>query len=112
MNSVLRRAGVVAAVTFVAAYAVAALRGPQGIPALVDKRREIRLLQEQNATLARENQRKRERIDQLKNSPEQQELEVRKQLKLLRKGETSFILPEGAAPAKGSEPAPEPSSVQ
>lgn len=64
------------------------------MPALMEKRREIRELEEQNANLQREIQRKRERIDRLKNSPSEQEMEIRKQLKLLRPGETSFILPE------------------
>lgn len=64
------------------------------MPALMEKRREIRELEEQNANLQREIQRMRERIERLKNSPSEQEMEIRKQLKLLRPGETSFILPE------------------
>ena len=38
---------------------------------------------------------KKERIERLKNDPKEQELEIRRRLKLLRPGETSFILPEG-----------------
>jgi len=71
-----------------------ALRGPQGIQALIEKRREIRELQEQNASMARENERRRERILRLENSTSEQEMEIRKQLKLLRPGETTFILPD------------------
>ena len=89
-----RRVAMVAAITVVTTYAVIALRGPQGMPALVEKRRQIRDLEDQNASLARENQRKRERIARLKENPAEQEMEIRKQLKLLRPGETSFILPE------------------
>ena len=51
-------------------------------------------LEEENANLQRENDYRRERIKKLQESPSEQELEIRKKLKLLRPGETSFILPE------------------
>ena len=96
MGNWFRRIGILAALAIVGAYAFIALRGPQGMPALMEKRRHIRELEEQNANLEREIQRKRERIERLKNSPSEQEMEIRKQLKLLRPGETSFILPDAA----------------
>jgi cell division protein FtsB len=77
-----------------AAYGWMALRGPQGIQALIEKRHEIRELEEQNASMARENERRRERIRRLESSTSEQEMEIRKQLKLLRPGETTFILPD------------------
>lgn len=82
------------AIGVVAAYGWMALRGPQGIQALTAKHREIRQLQEQNAAMALENERRREHIRRLKVSPGEQDMEIRKQLKLLRPGETTFILPE------------------
>jgi cell division protein FtsB len=82
-----------------------ALRGPQGIEALLAKHREIRQLQEDNAAMARENERRRDHIRRLKDSPSEQDMEIRKQLKLLRPGETTFILPD--AP-KESTPAGDP----
>ena len=94
MSHWIRRIIVTGAFAVVCVYAVVALRGPQGMTALFEKRREIKELQEHNATLAREVKLKTERIDRLKNSSSEQELEIRKQLKLLRPGETSFILPE------------------
>jgi cell division protein FtsB len=102
MSSVLRRIGIIAVIAIVGAYALVALRGPRGVPAFLEKRRQIRVLEEQNASLAREIQRKRERIERLRHSPSEQEMEIRKQLKLLRPGETSFILPEApqAKPAR------------
>lgn len=78
-----------------AVYGYLALRGPQGFPALQQKWSEIRQLEVENANLQRDNQYKKERIERLKNDPNEQELEIRKRLKLLRPGETSFILPEG-----------------
>jgi cell division protein FtsB len=82
------------------------LRGPQGIEALLEKRREIRQLQEQNAGMVRENKRRRERITRLEESRSEQEMEIRKQLKLVRPGETTFILPD--APKDSPKPAPPP----
>ena len=71
-----------------------AFRGPNGVPALMEKRRQISVLQEQNATLAAENKRKQDRIEKLEHDRSVQELEIRKRLKLLHPGETQFILPE------------------
>jgi cell division protein FtsB len=99
-----RRAGFILAFAVVLIYGLMAVRGPQGIQALLDKHREIRQLEEQNAAIARENQRRKERIQRLQTSTSEQEMEIRKQLKLLRPGETTFILPdapkENAAPAE------------
>src|SRR5579863_9759126 len=91
----MRRGGFMLAVGFIGAYGWMALRGPQGIQALAAKHREIRQLEEQNAASALENERRREHIRLLKDSPSEQDREIRKQLKLLRPGETTFILPDG-----------------
>jgi cell division protein FtsB len=85
-----------------------ALRGPQGVSALVDKRREVRLLEEQNAAKAAENERRRERIHRLEQNSTEQEMEIRKQLKLLRPGETTFILEDGPKVTPGSGALPQP----
>ena len=79
-----------------------ALRGPQGVQSLIEKHREMRQLEEHNAALVLENQRRRERIERLENSTTEQEMEIRRQLKLLRPGETTFILPD--APKSGEVP--------
>lgn len=101
-----RRKGVVVAVLMVAACVWIAVRLPQGLADLQEKRRIIRELTEQNAALKLENEHRRERIQKLETSPSEQEIEIRKQLKLARPGETIFILPNTppaeapAAPAK------------
>jgi cell division protein FtsB len=94
MNVVIRRLLYIAGFVVIGVYGFVALRGPQGIPALLDKWRDIHALEEQNATMQRENEYKKERIRKLKDSPAEQEMEIRKKLKLLRPGETTFILPE------------------
>ena len=94
MKKAVRRIAYCAGFALIAAYGLVALKGPQGIQALLAKHREIRELQEQNSTLARENERRRERIQRLKDSPSEQDMEIRKQLKLQKPGETTFILPD------------------
>jgi len=86
------------AAAVLSAYGWAAFRGPQGFEALMERRREIRSLEERNALSAQENQLRRERLKRLQDSPSEQEMEIRKQLKLLRPGETTFILPDGPKP--------------
>jgi cell division protein FtsB len=98
-----RRIAYAAAFILIAAYGWIALEGPQGLPALFAKHREIRQLQEQNIILTRENERRRERIRRLKDSPSEQEMEIRKQLKLQKQGETTFILPD--SPKESAKPA-------
>jgi len=93
----------VAGAAIVALYGWIALRGPLGIQSLLDKRQEIRTLQEQNSSMAREVERRRDRIRRLSDSPSEQEMEIRKQLKLLKPGETTFILPD-TPPAEESKP--------
>lgn len=77
------------------------LKGPQGVPRLLEKREEIRQLQDQNDEMAREIERKRDRIRRLKDSEAEQELEIRRRLKMNKKDETTFILP---AAEKGKPP--------
>lgn len=98
-----RRTGWLAGATVAVAYLWMAFRGPQGIQTLIEKHSEIRELEEQNAAIVKQNQALRERIKRLEQSGSEQELEIRKQLKLLRPGETTFLLPD--AP-KGSETTP------
>src|SRR4051794_35682858 len=100
MNLLLRKVGLLVICAAAFAYALASLRGPNGVPALMEKRRQISTLQEQNATLAADNQRKRERIEKLDKDRAVQELEIRKRLKLLHPGETQFILPDQKPSAK------------
>jgi cell division protein FtsB len=82
-------------------YLWLAFFGPQGVQAWIDKQKQIRQLQEQNANLKLDNERRREHIRRLKESRTEQEMEIRRQLKLLRPGETTFLLPE---PPKDQSP--------
>ncbi|MCL4402775.1 MAG: septum formation initiator family protein [Acidobacteria bacterium] len=83
-----------AGILVVVGYAFFTLRGPHGIPALMEKRQEIQQLEKRNGDLAREIELKRDRIDRLRESQSEQELEIRQRLKLVRPGEKVFILQE------------------
>ncbi len=75
----------------VASYALITLRGPHGIPGLLEKQRQIRETEKQNAELDQQIERMRERIKRLQDSPAEQELEIRERLKLVKPGEKVYI---------------------
>jgi cell division protein FtsB len=73
-------------------YAFAELRGPNGIPGLLDKRRQVREYEVSNEQLQREIEQKQERIQRLQNDPRAQEIEIRQRLKLAGPGEKIYII--------------------
>ncbi|SRR5579875_2136436 len=103
---------VLAILAGLAAYATIMLRGPQGLSALAEKRREIQKLEEENANLRHDIEAKKQRIERLKNDPGTQEVEIEKRLGKMRPGATEFrelgrhLTPNGAAPAAAQETKP------
>jgi len=81
-------------------YGFTEMRGAHGAGRLMEKRQEIRTLEQQNETLHKEIEAKKNRIGRLMDSPEEQELEIRKRLKLVKPGEKSYILEDQKLPAK------------
>jgi cell division protein FtsB len=84
-------------------YGYVQLRGPNGVSALMEKRQEIKDLEKENERLQREIAAKRTHLERLKNNPDEQEMEIRKDLKLLKPGEKSYIMqdtPQGS-PVQG-----------
>ena len=77
-------------------YAFVALRGPNGIPGWMEKRREVQEFELINARLHREIEQKQERIERLQDNPAEQEYEIRQRLKLAKPGEKIYILDDGA----------------
>jgi cell division protein FtsB len=107
------KSGVIAFFVVIGMFAVVVLRGPDGIPALSEKRKQVQSLQEVNASLAADNERKRVRIEKLKHSRAEQELEIRRRLKLLRPGETQLILPdESGSESSADQPLTEAPAAQ
>jgi len=74
------------------AYLLFSFLGPSGVPMVLDKSRQIRMLQEQNANLQRDIEQSRARIKGLAENPSEQERHVREDLKLLKKNETTFVI--------------------
>lgn len=88
-RSYLRPIAALATLTALAAYAVIMLRGPQGLSALSDKQKQIRMLEEENANLAREVEYRKQHIKRLESDPATQVLELRK-LGFVGKDDTQF----------------------
>jgi cell division protein FtsB len=96
MKAPLSRLAYSIAFLLVAAYAVITLQGPRGIAAWLDKQHQIRELENRNAGLAQEIERKREHIRRLSSNPGEQELEIRERLKLVHPKDKVFIIdPQG-----------------
>jgi len=92
MKSVLIRFGYTVGLLVAGFYVFLTLRGPNGIPRVIERRRMIREIEEQNANLARENQQLRERNQRLMTNPTEQELEIRRRFKYAAPRETVFII--------------------
>jgi cell division protein FtsB len=91
MKAPLARIAYLTALLAVLSYAFFTLRGPNGIPALLERQRQIEDMQQRNAKLDREIERMRDHIKRLSDNPAQQELEIRERLKLVKKGEKVYI---------------------
>lgn len=92
MKALLVKFAYALAVLLAAGYALFALRGPQGIPGLLEKRHEIQELEKRNAALARQVEEQRARIGRLRDSEAEQEREIRQRLKLVKPDEKVFVL--------------------
>ena len=70
------------------------LAGAGGIPLVLERKRQIRELREQNAELQHSIEVRKERIKSLSESRSDLDLEIRRDLRLLKEKETTFVLPE------------------
>jgi cell division protein FtsB len=73
-------------------YAFVALRGPNGLPGLFDKRRQVQEYEATNEQLHREIEQKQQRIQRLQSDPREQEIEIRQRLKFAGPGEKIYII--------------------
>jgi hypothetical protein len=83
-----------AAVVITGAFAAYRLAGPEGIPLIIEKRRQVEQLRRANVALKHELQLRRERVRRLAESKAELEREIRRQLRLQKKDEKTFLLPE------------------
>jgi cell division protein FtsB len=94
MKAPLTRSVYVMAFFVVISYAFFTLRGPKGIPGLLERQRQVQETEKRNTALAREIEQKREHIKRLADSPAEQEKEIRQRLKLVHPGEKVYIVGE------------------
>lgn len=92
MKAPLTRFAYVMVFLLVVTYAFFAF--PKGMHGWQEKQRQIQDMEKRNAVLAQEVERKKEHIKRLTDSPEDQELEIRKRLKLAHPDEKIYILGE------------------
>jgi len=91
MKSAVIRLAYSMALVMAVVYAFYTIRGPHGVSAWMEKRQEIREMEERNTELTRENQLKREYIERLRQNQAEQEMEIRKRLKLVKPNEKVFM---------------------
>ncbi|MGA3260220.1 MAG: septum formation initiator family protein [Bryobacteraceae bacterium] len=91
MKAPLGRTAYIVVFLLAATYVVATLSGARGIPAVLARQKQIQRLEDRNAQLAREIERKRDHILRLQNDASEQELEIRDRYKLVHPGDTVFI---------------------
>jgi cell division protein FtsB len=101
---VYKRLGLVVAVAGFCIYAVVNLTGPQGIPALLAKWKELREIEATNARLVSDVSDRREKVRILRESAEAREFEIRKKLQKLRPGEKLYQVPDPEPAAPGQQP--------
>jgi cell division protein FtsB len=106
MKASLARFGFILAILAVCGYAFFTWRGAGGMRALAEKEARIKEMEDRNAALAREVERKREHVKRLSENPDEQELEIRDRLKLVRPNEKVYIIGEHEKEKKSPENAP------
>jgi len=77
---------------FLVAVSYAFFAFPKGVHAWQEKQRQVQEMEKHNAKLAREVERQKEHINRLNSNPSEQELEIRKRLKLLHPNEKLYIM--------------------
>jgi cell division protein FtsB len=84
---------------FLAAVSYAFVAFPRGIRVWQEKQRHIDEMEKTNTVLVQQVERQKERIRRLTDDPAEQELEIRRRLKLARPDERVFITGEPETPA-------------
>ena len=92
MKAPLTRFAYVAVFLMAVVYAFIAF--PKGMHAWSEKQRQIQEMEKRNGKLAEEVERKKDRIKRLGSNPAEQELEIRKRLKMAHPDEKIYIVGE------------------
>ncbi|MBI4889557.1 MAG: septum formation initiator family protein [Acidobacteria bacterium] len=94
MSFLIRQLGYVAVAAVACFYVFVALRGPNGIPTMMEKRRQIEHLKLENDALRQEIDRRKVAIEQLQTSDDARRRAVREQTRKAMEGDITVYLPE------------------
>jgi cell division protein FtsB len=95
MFTLLRQLGYLAAIAVGCFYVFIVLKGPTGIPAMLERRQQIERMKEENEELKQEIRRRDASIRHLEQSGEAKERAVREHTHKSKDNETIIYLPEG-----------------
>jgi cell division protein FtsB len=85
---------------FLVAVSYAFFAFPKGVHGWQEKQRQVQEMERRNANLAKAVERQKEHINRLNNNSGEQELEIRKRLKMLHPDENLYIMGDPGTPAK------------
>ena len=97
MMALLRQIGYIAAVALACFYAFIVLRGPNGIPSMIERNQQVEALEKEIRELDARIADKKNFIEEVKKNPEVREREVRRQLNKVKPGETIIFLEDSPA---------------
>lgn len=92
MSFLLRQLGFVAAAAVACFYVLIALKGPNGIPTVLEKRAQLERMREENDALRLEIQKRKIAIEQLQNSDEARKRAVRELTRKSMQGDVTIYL--------------------
>ena len=98
MMALLRQIGYVAAVAIACFYAFVVLRGPNGIPAMLERTHQVQKLEQEIKDLDSKISDKQVFLNEVRKNPEVREREIRRQLNKVKPGETIIYLEEKTEP--------------
>lgn len=99
MSFLIRQLGFVAATAVACFYVFVALKGPNGIPTMLEKRQQLERMREENDSLRLEIQRRKVVIEQLQNSDEARKRAVREGTRKSMQGDVTIYLSDPPASA-------------
>lgn len=97
MAFLIRQLGYLAAAAVACFYVFVALRGPNGIPTMLEKRQQLERMRQENDSLRREIDRRRIAIEQLQTSDDARKRAVREQTRKAMEGDVTVYLPESGS---------------
>lgn len=95
--ALLRQLGYIAAVALACFYAFVVLRGPNGIPAMIERNHQVETLQREIRELDTRIQDKKNFLEEVRKNPEIRDREIRRQTNKVKPGETIIFLEDAPA---------------